>query len=94
MNRFKGGTTGLYSNKINDDMIDNTSELFKKENKEKEIQNKEKVTNSFILSNDLSKVLKKNRELYAYIEHLENENRKLKEQSNKKINNLKILFIQ
>lgn len=84
MNRLSGGTTGLYLNRIQDDVIDNTSELFKKENKEKEIQNKEKVTNSFILSNDLSKVLKKNRELYAYIEHLEKENENLKEKLNKK----------
>ena len=80
MNRLSGGATGLYLNRIKDDVIDNTSELFKKENKEKEIQNKEKVTNSFILSNDLSKVLKKNRELYAYIEHLEKENKTLKEE--------------
>lgn len=84
MNRLSGGTTGLYLNRIQDDVIDNTSELFKKENKEKEIQNKEKVTNSFILSNDLSKVLKKNRELYAYIEHLEKENENLKEKLNEK----------
>lgn len=82
MNRLSGGATGLYLNRIQDDVIDNTSELFKKENKEKEIQNKEKVTNSFILSNDLTKVLKKNRELYAYIEHLENENKTLKEKLN------------
>tara|TARA_Y100001958_G_C21221701_1_gene547069 strand:+ start:1007 stop:1261 length:255 start_codon:yes stop_codon:yes gene_type:complete len=82
MNRLSGGTTGLYLNRIEDDVIDNTSELFKRENKEKEIQNKEKVTSSFILSNDLSKVLKKNRELYAYIEHLENENKILKEKLN------------
>lgn len=84
MNRLSGGTTGLYLNRIQDDVIDNTSELFKRENKEKEIQNKEKVTNSFILSNDLSKVLKKNRELYAYIEHLEKENETLKEKLNQK----------
>ena len=84
MNRLSGGATGLYLNRIQDDVIDNTSELFKKENKEKEIQNKEKVTNSFILSNDLSKVLKKNRELYAYIEHLEKENENLKEKLNEK----------
>ena len=84
MNRLRGGATGLYLNRIQDDVIDNTSELFKKENKEKEIQNKEKVTNSFILSNDLSKVLKKNRELYAYIEHLEKENENLKEKLNEK----------
>ena len=84
MNRLSGGATGLYLNRIQDDVIDNTSELFKKENKEKEIQNKEKVTNSFILSNDLSKVLKKNRELYAYIEHLEKENKDLKEKLNEK----------
>jgi len=84
MNRLSGGTTGLYLNRIKDDVIDNTSELFKRENKEKEIQNKEKVTNSFVLSNDLSKVLKKNRELYAYIEHLEKENETLKEKLNQK----------
>ena len=84
MNRLSGGATGLYLNRIQDDVIDNTSELFKKENKEKEIKNKEKVTNSFILSNDLSKVLKKNRELYAYIEHLEKENENLKEKLNEK----------
>ena len=84
MNRLSGGATGLYLNRIQDDVIDNTSELFKKENKEKEIKNKEKVTNSFILSNDLSKVLKKNRELYAYIEHLEKENENLKEKLNGK----------
>lgn len=84
MNRFRGGTTSLYSNQVNDDTIDNTRELFKKENKEKEIQNKEKITNSFILSNDLSKVLKKNRELYAYIEHLEKENEILKDKLNQK----------
>ena len=84
MNRLSGGATGLYLNRIQDDVIDNTSELFKKENKEKEIKNKEKVTNSFILSNDLNKVLKKNRELYAYIEHLEKENENLKEKLNGK----------
>ena len=84
MNRLSGGTNVLYLNRIQDDVIDNTSELFKRENKEKEIQNKEKVTNSFILSNDLSKVLKKNRELYAYIEHLEKENDTLKEKLNLK----------
>ena len=71
MNRFKIGGSGLYSNNIKDEIPDNTIELFKKENKEE--NKEEKITNSFILSNDLSKVLKKNRELYNYIEMLESD---------------------
>ena len=81
MNRF-GGTNNLYSNNIKNEIPDNTKDLFKKEINI-DGGKPEKVTNSFILSNDLSKVLKKNRELYEYIEILENDKTQLENQIKK-----------
>ena len=76
MNRFSGGYNNLYGGEINqeDTIKDTTTDLFKKSNKQEE-----KTTNSYILSNDLTRVLKKNRELYNYIELLETEKKELQD---------------
>ena len=82
MNRFYGGSNNLYGGEINnndsikDTIKDTTTDIFKKGNTNKQ---EKKVTNSFILSNDLTRVLKKNRELYNYIEILENEKKELQD---------------
>ena len=94
MNRFYGGSNNLYGGELNneDTIKDATKDIFKKEKltKQKKDQEQEqqqeqgqgdgqKTTNSFILSNDLTRVLKKNRELYNYIEILENEKKELQD---------------
>ena len=94
MNRFYGGSNNLYGGELNneDTIKDATKDIFKKEKltKQKKEQEQEqeqeqgrgdgqKTTNSFILSNDLTRVLKKNRELYNYIEILENEKKELQD---------------
>ena len=92
MNRFYGGSNNLYGGELNneDSIKDATKDIFKKEKltKQKKEQEQEqgqgqgdrqKTTNSFILSNDLTRVLKKNRELYNYIEILENEKKELQD---------------
>jgi hypothetical protein len=78
MNRFNGSYNSLYGGQVEEDKItDTTKEIFKKEEVKKETE--PKVTNSFILSNDLTRVLKKNRELYSYIEILESDKKKLED---------------
>ena len=82
MNRFQGGFNNLYGGTPKEDKIaDTTKNIFKKEEGDKgdkgDKETKPKVTNSYILSNDLSRVLKKNRELYSYIEILESDKKKL-----------------
>jgi hypothetical protein len=78
MNRFNGSYNNLYGGLVKEDKItDTTKEIFKKEEVKKETE--PKVTNSFILSNDLTRVLKKNRELYSYIEILESDKKKLED---------------
>ena len=94
MNRFYGGSNNIYGGELNneDTIKDATKDIFKKEKltKQKKEQEQEqeqeqgqgdgqKTTNSFILSNDLTRVLKKNRELYNYIEILENEKKELQD---------------
>jgi len=92
MNRFYGGSNNLYGGELNneDSIKDATKDIFKKEKltKQKKEQEQEqeqgqgdgqKITNSFILSNDLTRVLKKNRELYNYIEILQNEKKELQD---------------
>ena len=77
MDRFSN-SYNLYGGQTKEDTIkDTTKDIFKKEetDKKKEL----KVTNSYILSNDLTRVLKKNRELYSYIEILESDKQKLEE---------------
>tara|TARA_B100000029_G_scaffold504368_1_gene583084 strand:- start:397 stop:699 length:303 start_codon:yes stop_codon:yes gene_type:complete len=92
MNRFYGGSNNLYGGELNneDSIKDATKDIFKKEKLTKQKKEQEqgqgqgqgdgqKTTNSFILSNDLTRVLKKNRELYNYIEILENEKKELQD---------------
>ena len=75
MNRFTN-SYNLYGGQIKEDKIkDTTKDIFKKEETDKTTE--PKVTNSYILSNDLTRVLKKNRELYNYIEILESDKQKL-----------------
>tara|TARA_Y100001970_G_C14151497_1_gene812969 strand:- start:908 stop:1174 length:267 start_codon:yes stop_codon:yes gene_type:complete len=77
MDRFSN-SYNLYGGQTKEDTIkDTTKDIFKKEetDKKKEL----KVTNSYILSNDLTRVLKKNRQLYNYIEILESDKQKLEE---------------
>ena len=73
MDRFNGGSNNLYGGetKYEDTIKDTTIDIFEKDKSNKQKQEK-KITNSYILSNDLTRVLKKNRELYNYIEILEN----------------------
>ena len=78
MDRFYGGFNNLYGGAQEEDKItDTTKNIFKKEEVKK--QTEPKVTNSYILSNDLTRVLKKNRELYSYIEILESDKKKLQD---------------
>ncbi len=75
MDRFTN-SNNLYGGQIKEDKIkDTTKDIFKKEETDKKTE--PKVTNSYILSNDLTRVLKKNRELYSYIEILESDKEKL-----------------
>tara|TARA_B100000900_G_C20150529_1_gene541688 strand:- start:13 stop:279 length:267 start_codon:yes stop_codon:yes gene_type:complete len=77
MDRFTN-SYNLYGGQIKEDKIkDTTKDIFKKEETDKKTE--PKVTNSYILSNDLTRVLKKNRELYSYIEILESDKQKLEE---------------
>tara|TARA_Y100001935_G_scaffold255336_1_gene267790 strand:- start:4964 stop:5230 length:267 start_codon:yes stop_codon:yes gene_type:complete len=77
MERFTS-SYNLYGGQIKEDKIkDTTKDIFKKEETDKKTE--PKVTNSYILSNDLTRVLKKNRELYSYIEILESDKQKLEE---------------
>ena len=85
MDRFSN-SYNLYGGQTKEDTIkDTTKDIFKKEetDKKKEL----KVTNSYILSNDLTRVLKKNRELYSYIEILESDKQKLEERIKQLENN-------
>ena len=75
MDRFYGGSVDLYGGKSKKEK-DITTDIFKKD---KSNSQNEKKTNSFILSKDLTRVLKKNRELYNYIEILENEKKELQD---------------
>jgi len=78
MDRFSGGFSNLYGGNITENkIIDTTKDIFKKEEVNKETE--PKITNSYILSNDLTRVLKKNRELYNYIEILESDKKKLED---------------
>lgn len=81
MNRFGGGTDNLYSNSIKDDIPTNTKELLKK--KETKDEKNDENQNNPILSNDLKKVLRKNRELYEYIKILEGEKNELQKEIDK-----------
>ncbi len=81
MNRFGGGTDNLYSNSIKDDIPTNTKELLKK--KETKDEKNDENQNNPILSNDLKKVLRKNRELYEYIKILEDEKNELQKEIDK-----------
>ena len=75
MDRFSN-SNNLYGGQTKEDTIkDTTKDIFKKEEIDKKTE--PKVTNSYILSNDLTRVLKKNRELYNYIEILESDKQKL-----------------
>ncbi|MBE18135.1 MAG: hypothetical protein CMH79_05165 [Nitrospinae bacterium] len=75
MDRFSN-SNNLYGGQTKEDTIkDTTKDIFKKEETDKKTE--PKVTNSYILSNDLTRVLKKNRELYNYIEILESDKQKL-----------------
>ena len=81
MNRFGGATDNLYSNSIKDDIPTNTKELLKK--KETKDEKNDENQNNPILSNDLKKVLRKNRELYEYIKILESEKNELQKEIDK-----------
>ena len=75
MDRFSN-SNNLYGGQTKEDTIkDTTKDIFKKEETDKKTE--PKVTNSYILSNDLTRVLKKNRELYSYIEILQSDKEKL-----------------
>tara|TARA_Y100000590_G_scaffold73422_1_gene80887 strand:- start:3911 stop:4168 length:258 start_codon:yes stop_codon:yes gene_type:complete len=85
MDRFTN-SYNLYGGQIKEDKIkDTTTNIFKKEDTNKKTE--PKVTNSYILSNDLTRVLKKNRELYSYIEILESDKQKLEERIKQLENN-------
>jgi len=82
MERFTGGSSNLYDGQSKEDkLINTTKDIFKKEEVNKETE--PKITNSYILSNDLTKVLKKNRELYSYIEILQSDVKKLEDKIKK-----------
>tara|TARA_A100001015_G_scaffold315298_1_gene426795 strand:+ start:2264 stop:2524 length:261 start_codon:yes stop_codon:yes gene_type:complete len=81
MNRFGGATDNLYSNNIKDDIPTNTKEILKK--KETKDEKNDENQNNPILSNDLKKVLRKNRELYEYIKILESEKNELQKEIDK-----------
>ena len=82
MDRFNGGSNNLYEGEFNNiDTIKDTKDIFKKDKSDKQ---EKKTTNSYILSTDLTRVLKKNRELYNFIEILENQKKEL-ESENKKL---------